>query len=201
MALGNIFRTVCILDLPNSVEATINKYIQASSTIPAVDYAAVVTEVATWYDDMLGDMESSIGEATTSPGIVVYHVDDATGDETVLDTAAITFNPAATGGVLPLGVAALLSAQVFQDRGVIKYFFPAIADNLIDADGDFTATVLTDLALAGVEMLVGPNAVNGINFATGSWNRSTLTFKDVGSSAVAHATPAYQRRRKPGVGS
>lgn len=201
MAIGQIFRTVQEVSLPEGVQATLNKYIRADSTIPAVDYPTLVANCATWWDQMLGHMESSITTLATSGAMTVYHVDDANGDETILDDDVITFNPSAAGGMSPHGACALLSGQVFQDRGVCKLYFPGIADNLLTNEGLWNGTVLADLALAGVQFLVGPNAVNGINLEVGSWSKATLTFKPIGTSATAQAIPAYQRRRKPGVGS
>jgi len=201
MAIGTIFRTVQELSLPEGVQATLNKYIRADSTIPAVDYPTLVGNCATWWDDILGHMESSITTLASAGNMTVYHVDDATGDETVLDDATITFNPSAAGGMSPHGAAALLTGQVFQDRGVVKLFFPGIADNLLTNEGLWNGTVLADLALASVPFLLGPSSVNGVGIDVGSWSRSNLVFKPIGTSATSHATPAYQRRRKPGVGS
>jgi len=200
MAIGTIFRTVLELSMPEGVTATLNKYIRAESQIPSVDYPDLVANVATWWDEIMGHMESSIATNVSAEQVVVYHVDDATGDETVLDDATITFNPSASGGLAPHGAAALLTAQVFQDRGVLKLFFPGIADSLLSAEALWNGTVLADLALAGVPLLLGPNDVNGVDLEAGSWNGDNQVFKPIGTSATASAIPAYQRRRKPGVG-
>lgn len=201
MTIGNIFRTVQEISLPEGVQATLNKYIKADSTIPEIDYPTLVANCATWWDDIMGHMESSITTLASAGNMTVYHVDDVTGEETILDDATITFNPSAAGGMSVHGACALLTGQVFQDRGVVKLFFPGIADNLLTNEGLWNGAVLADLALASVPFLLGPSAVNGVGIDVGSWNRKDKVFKRIGTSATSHAIPAYQRRRKPGVGS
>ncbi|AXH78816.1 MAG: hypothetical protein [Circular genetic element sp.] len=200
MGIGNVFRTVAVINMPQSQVATLNKYIKADSTISSADYDELVTNVGLWYEDVFGRFDSEILAAVSLDVAEVYHVDDVTGEETILDDVDIDVTFSGSGDFTPHGAAVLISCQVFQDRGVLKWFIPGMMGARLDGVGNWDSVIATQGLLAVLDMLTAPDAVNGIDLDVGSWNSTTKTFKPVGSSGTVNLIPAYQRRRRPGVG-
>ena len=201
MAFGNIFRTVCIINMPNGVEATINKYVAAITNGSNAEYDLLLAQVATWYDGLSGIVENLTSTLVTYDTVKLYLVDDATGQEVFYDQATLTPTPQNTSEMLPSFNAALIAVPTVEGRGILKWFLPGIGRNMITADGLFSATAMVDLALAATHLLTGLPASGSITAAPIGWNRNTLTSTSMGSSSYSLNIPSHVDRRQVGVGS
>lgn len=200
MAIGTIWRTVGVIDMPDGTIATNNQYLLSSGTIGIADYTELKDEVRGWYNRMYDDISANSSSAADPREVEVYSVDNLTGEEISIGIAALTQNFLGIGDMCPHGVAGLITAKVDAGRGTSKMFFPAIDGDDLTGSGTLSASYVTALAAAATEWLTGPLDVQAITLTPITWNPTTKTHKVVGTVAIASDVPAYQRRRKPGVG-
>lgn len=100
---------------------------------------------------------------------------------------------------LPVGVAPLIQASTTDAhaRGR-KYLIPMLETAL--EGGTWETAVLTALAAAAADWIT-TYIGNYAEWAPGVWQEATEAFKQFSGTATVNSVPAYQRRRKPGVGS
>lgn len=105
------------------------------------------------------------------------------------------------GDPLPSGVAALITLPTLAGRTRGRKFFPGFTE-ASTSGGRFTAGTLTGLGLAAAILLttVGPvSGQVGLNYVVVSEGVGSFLHR-YPISANVNAIPAYQRRRKEGVG-
>lgn len=200
MAVGQIFRSTYIIDAPQGTEAHQVKYVRADSTIAVADYGTLMDNIRDWWDDMATDM-GTVTHTNMSPrNVEIFTVDDATGQEVSIGTRSVADPFGGAGDMNAHGIAALATARVVGGRGVAKTFWPGIQAGNLEAEGGWDGGMITDLASLITTWLTGPAAVGGTNIVPITWNDQALTYKVIGNVGIASNLPAYQRRRKPGVG-
>jgi len=175
----------------NIFHAQNNSGVTKTDTDTLDDWKAYLDSV---YNDPVVDISDT---ATISP-YEIFLIDGVTGDSTPIGTRSPALQPIHNSELLPHGVAALINADLSgTGRGSGKKFFPYYAENS-SGDGLWVTTTLTRLALAAAAYLLDFGGVSGSDWGTGTWTQ-LKGFRDL-VSAVARDIPAYQRRRKPGVG-
>lgn len=92
----------------------------------------------------------------------------------------------------------LLKSEFPKVRGV-KYV-PAISEDQIE-DGEMTAPALANMALLLIEYATSIDAFGSAELVPGVPSKSLLTFVPFLDTGIIESIPAYQRRRKPNVGS
>lgn len=105
-----------------------------------------------------------------------------------------------TGEAASAGVAAYIQATSERTKSLGKKYLPGLDETMI-TDGKLNATAIAKLALLLAEYIevvpVGTSAM----LAPGVLSRVTQTFQEFTGAGYITDIPAYQRRRKPGVGS
>jgi hypothetical protein len=116
-------------------------------------------------------------------------------------TTSIVFVPASIGDPLPSGVAALIRAKTYVSKVEGKKYLPGLSE-LSQTAGLWVAGVLSDLALVAVQWISGFDDLSDStsHWYPGVWSLKTLDFQSFAPDAVIPDVPAYQRRRKQGVG-
>jgi hypothetical protein len=108
---------------------------------------------------------------------------------------------ASIGDPLPSGVAALITVATDTSRVMSKKYIPGLSE-LGQTAGLWVAGVLTHLAAVGLAWRnghVGTHTTD-TSYFPGVWSLKTGGFKLLTGSAEVADVPAYQRRRKAGVG-
>jgi hypothetical protein len=98
-------------------------------------------------------------------------------------------------------VAALITWNTYVSKVQGKKYFPGMSEGSQTA-GLWIATVLSHLASVAVEWISGFNGLtdSDSHWYPGVWSLKTLSFQSFGTSGQIPDVPAYQRRRKAGVG-
>lgn len=164
------------------------------------DDGDVVDDAVSWVGLMFAEVVGLISDECDGSQVQVYKYDSGDDDFDEVGTAPWTWNPTATDHQLPRGVAALLNAKtVDPDVQGKKYIGGFTEGGLVD--GLWPGTTITDLATFGDEWVVPfTGAVSGADWSPGVWSpKHTDIFLFSGQNIVP-AIPAYQRRRKRGVG-
>lgn len=105
----------------------------------------------------------------------------------------------ASGDPLPPGVAALVNFTTAVPNVQLRKFLPAPAESAGGTDGQWNSTTITALTVFGATMLIDYVGTFG-GFRYGYLSPKTSSFV-LPNGAIIPDEPAYQRRRKRGVGS
>lgn len=196
-----ILRVVPSLILPDNVVAQNVFYCRFNDDGSSTDEEDVSDDAVDWVDDIYGEMSSAISTDLTPDICKVYFYDSVGEDWDELGSSLLSFTPSASGDPLPHGTAALVHAlSTDPDVRASKYFA-----GFTEAHHDslrWTAGTLTQLANAGLEW--GADHIGGATGATfnpGVWSIRLGAFLLLNQDLIVNAIAAYQRRRKPGVGS
>lgn len=114
--------------------------------------------------------------------------------------AVVTFTPGSIGDALPSGVAALLTAYTDVSKVVGKKYLPGMSE-LAQTAGLWVVGVLSAMLQSGI-VWITPFALDPVQEGTlwpCVWSKKTTSAKSF-TGIGARDVPAYQRRRKQGVG-
>lgn len=113
-------------------------------------------------------------------------------DLSIPGTAGVSVSPAAVAGYF------YASTTVPKARG--SKYVPAISESVIDA-GVFNATGITELSLMLIGYLADLVSGGSARLVPGVLSRPLEAFVEFTAQGLVNDVPAYQRRRKPNVGS
>ena len=197
--VGGIIRSVISFAAPNA------------SVAQLVFWHQLFTDVAA-ESDVLDDMSSSFQAnfltnwalmASDLAEAFLFEVDEMNVDGTVkndLGADEISVFGDVAGELLPAGVAGYLQVDSEQNKAKGKKYVPFMTETQVD-DGVWNATTLARLASAMVNYLNPVGITGGGNMLPGVLSRPLVQFYLFTGSGYTTDTPAYQRRRKPNVGS
>lgn len=113
----------------------------------------------------------------------------------------VVFTPESIGDPLPSGVAALITAYTYVSKVIGKKYLPGLSE-LGQTAGLWVAGVLSHMLASGVEWISGFDDVadSTSHWYPGVWSLKTVGFQSFAPSVATRDVPAYQRRRKAGVG-
>ena len=196
-----ILRVVPSLVLPDNVVAQNVFYCRFNDDGTSTDEQDVADDAVEWVDDILDEMSSATSDDVTPDICKVYFYDAVNDDWDELGSDLLTFTPTATGDPLPHGTAALIHAETTDpDVRASKYFTLFSEDHHTALR--WTSGVLTQLANAGVQWSTDHvGSTTGATFNPGVWSIRLGAFLLLNQDIIINAIAAYQRRRKPGVGS
>lgn len=159
---------------------------------------ATLDDWKAYLDSIHDDSIVEIADTATLEPYEIFLIDTITGDSTPIGTRSPAEQPSSIGEILPQGVAALFNAELTgTGRGSGKKFLPYLTEASND-EGVWIAVTLARLVLGAAAYLLDFGGVGGNDWKTGTWTLAK-GFREL-VSAVARDIPAYQRRRKPGVG-
>lgn len=164
------------------------------------DPADIVQDAVSWAEDLYFNITGASSNAMDGSQVQVYEYDSIDDDWDEVGTSAFVWNPTATSDQLPRGVAALINLKTSDpDVSGKKYIGGLIEDD--SNQGLWNAAVLADILSLAVDWyasFVGTDS--GATWTPGVWSPTHTVFKTALPSVVIPAIPAYQRRRKRGVG-
>jgi hypothetical protein len=200
VADGAILRIVASLLFPESVIAQNVFYAVFTDTGTSDDEQDVVDDLATWIEAVYDTINAQISDLVALTGLKVYVYDSIDDDWDEVGDAVLTDAFEAASEMLPHGVAYLCHAKTTDPDVQASKFIGGMAEQTSE-DGTWSSSTMTNFALFGAEWVgtfVG--GITGADFAPVVWSTAQGVAKLFSGTIILNATPAYQRRRKPGVG-
>lgn len=160
----------------------------------------IVDDALAWADNMYANFVTSIADTCDGSQVQVYKYDALDDDWDEVGTDPWTWTPSNLDSELPRGVSALVNLKTTDpDVSGKKYVGGWTEAGL--TDGLWPALILSQLLSFGMDWydpFVG--GTSGASWAPGIWSVVDTVFKLAGSTVIIPTIPAYQRRRKRGVG-
>jgi len=172
----------------------------AQATPHAIADLTVLTAVGVWLTDLLAPM---------APHIVVDCVIDVCQVYKKIGTlwnlvgpAPVIFTPGSIGDPLPSGVAALVTAYTPTSKVIGKKYFPGLSE-VGQTAGLWIGGVLSAMMQSGLVWIntFDCDPPSEGRFYPGVWSLKKVAFVGFAPSLSTRDVPAYQRRRKQGVGT
>lgn len=163
--------------------------------------ATALSQVGTWFEDNWLTQWASLADSNAKAFLL--EMDILNGDGTVdrnVGTYDLDESGDLTGDILPGGVAGYMQADTERTGSRGRKFVPFIGEDFA-TEGLWTAGALGILADMLTDLLE-PIIINLLtDFVPGILSRVDESFHEFIGSGYATNVPAYQRRRKPNVGS
>lgn len=161
----------------------------------------VLDDVKDYIDDILTEWALLAADSVETTLIQVYEYDTVDDDWDEVGIRVPTIDGSLAQDMLPHGVAAFTQGRTLDPDVSGSKYWPGFTE-VSQADGRWTGGVVLgigDIAVAWVDAQVG--AASGATLTPGVWSVVETNFHPFNGIVVVNALPAYQRRRKPGVGS
>ena len=187
------------INLPGDVVAVNVYYFLSDFTAPQAK-EDVVDECAAWIEVLYNTLIGKIYEDVSLGEMTLYEWNDILVQWDNRGTGAPTRTFTVTTDMLPHGVAALVRAYTTEPRTIGRKYIPGVCE-IDQMDGTWVAGMLTALAGFG-DAWNNDITINGSNWLrVGVWSTVTKAVFRLSGVEVVLASPAYQRRRRPGVGT
>lgn len=164
------------------------------------DEADVIDDLVTWVEDMYTTLNAQITHLVDGSQVQVYRWDAVGGDFDEVGSDPWTWTPSQATEALPYGVAGLLNAKSVDADSSAKKYLGGICEGS-SVDGVWETVMLAAMVNFGgewVQSFVG--AITGATFNPGVWSVKDSLLNAFVATVIIPTTPAYQRRRKQGVG-
>lgn len=164
------------------------------------DEADVLDDMLTWVDDMYTHIAGWLSDEIDGSQVQVYKWDAVGTDWDEVGSEVWTFAGTSVNDQMPRGVAALLNAKTTDPDVNGKKYIPGTTDGN-SGDGLWVAGYLAALVDFGAEWVVPfTGLVSAADFDPGIWSVVQEALYAMSLTVVIPTIPAYQRRRKRGVG-
>lgn len=161
---------------------------------------AIVNTVRIFTEDQWADHWSALADAQSVLQDMVVQIVNLDGTvERNLADEDIAISGTQPGGVAPAAASGLLAAPTSVPTAVGRKYVPYPSDDHIDG-GAFDASAIANLVLLAFEWVQILSVAGGGNLTPGVIRRTAEAFEPFLNTANLETIPAYQRRRKPGVG-
>lgn len=167
---------------------------------PPYDEVDITDDAEDWLDDMFANLTTVMSDEIDGNSVIVYEYDSGDADWDEVGHNTWGFDPTAASEQIPRGAAGLVRLWTTDADVQGRKFIPGLVEsNLVDGlfDGGLT-TALLAFALDWLTPFVG--AASGATFTPGVWSVVGIVFKAAVDHYATSTIPAYQRRRKRGVG-
>lgn len=200
VADGAILRIVASLLFPESVIAQNVFYAVFADTGASNDDQDVVDDLAEWLEDAYTLIAGFIDTSVSLTDIKVYNYDSIDDDWDEVGAASIGLAFTGTTDMLPHGVAYLLHAKTTDPDVQAAKFIGGFTEGG-QADGIWLSSINTVMATWAADWVTAfVGTATGGDFSPGVWSVAQQVFKVFNGVINLNSIPAYQRRRKPGVG-
>lgn len=159
----------------------------------------VVADMKDWMERLLAPIATHVVVSCDVTGASIYQKVGNLWN--LVGTTSVTFTPGSAGDPLPSGVAALITWNTYVSKVQGKKYFPGLSESGQTA-GVWVSGVLSALASVAVQWISGFNGLSDsdTHWYPGVWSLKKLAFQSFGTAGQIPDVPAYQRRRKAGVG-
>lgn len=200
LSVGDILRVVAVMSwLDGDVLQNVFNVKIDGGTGP-FDVADVLDDMVDWLNNMYANFDSQMSDEIDGSECRVYIWDTVGEDWDEVGIEAFPFNPTAAGQQLPRGTALLINAKsINPDVNGKKYLGAHTEDSV--TDGLFTLGEVGRAADFAVDWFTDfTGLASAAEFDPGIWSPTYGVFYPMGEVAIIPSIPAYQRRRKNGVG-
>lgn len=160
----------------------------------------IVLDAISWAEDLYFNLTSVISDACDGSQVQVYEYDAIDDDWDEVGSGPFFWNPTGNTDQLPRGVAGLLNLKTTDPDVSGKKYVGGLVEGSV-TDGLWNAPTLADLLSFGVDWYAGfVGTDSGATWTPGIWSVVGTVFKQALEQLIIPAIPAYQRRRKRGVG-
>jgi hypothetical protein len=164
------------------------------------DNEDAIGDALTWIDDIYANLTTFTSDEIDGSQIQGYKYDVVGDDWDEFASENWTWAPADGNEQLPRGVSSLINLKTEDPDVSGKKYFGGQGENLLE-DGLWHANLITQLILAGVDWVTDfVGSETGASWAPGVWSPTNKAFYNAGTVMVIPFIPAYQRRRKRGIG-
>lgn len=198
-ATGEIVRVVIKYAMPNASEML--NVLHYALTAAGIDDDDLLDSMATWCTDVWADSWAEL--ASDDATVVSIGLDIVNTDGTVkrnIGTELIGVTGDDPGTNTSAGVAGYILANTSNPKARGSKYLPGITETALD-NGKFSAAAVGDLAAMLVIYLANITIPGGIVLEPGLLSKATAAFIPFVAAGLINDIPAYQRRRKPFVGS
>lgn len=196
---GVSIQAVQKINLPDGVEANNVFYFLCDFATPQ-DEDDIMDAIETFMENLYGEAAGIINEDCTIGPTIIYSWSGVLSEWTRLGERTPTRAFTQVGDRLPHGVSLLIRAYTTQARCIGRKYLAGLGEGS-QTDNEWTAATLASAADFAAAWIT-PRAIDASNeLLPGSFSTKTLACRPFTDEVVVLTMPAYQRRRRPGVGS
>lgn len=160
----------------------------------------IVDDALEWVEDMYANLVGNMSDEIDGSQIQVYVYDPIDDDWDEVGTSSWTFNPTAALEQLPRGVAALINAKTTDPDVNGKKYCGGLTEAAA-TDGLWSAGTITQLlGFAATWYTAFAGGTSGASWVPAIWSPTATNAFALSGDVITPTIPAYQRRRKRGVG-
>lgn len=160
----------------------------------------IVDDAEAWLDDMYANITARCPTELDGSEVRVYKYDTINDDWDEVGSGVWGWNPTAVDSQLPRGVAALINAKTIDPDVNGKKYIAGFTE-LQNVEGLWDAGPLASLVLFAVDWTTGfTGGTSGATWDPGIWSVVNTALYLMSGTEIIPTIPAYQRRRKQGVG-
>ena len=197
--IGEIFRATFNYTMPNASSAQ-NVFHWVLETATIEDFK-IFDEIARWAEDDWGGPWSDLAGDDAELESVKVDVVEVNGTIVrAVGLAIIGLSGGQAGGVVSAAVSAYMLLKTVRPKVRGSKYVPGVADTRVDS-GSLDAMGLAELAFLLIEYATTLLPEGASELIPGVPSRSLGVFQPFLDTGLIENIPAYQRRRKPNVGS
>lgn len=200
ITVGEILQIVAVIQwLDGDIMQNVFNAVVSGSGGPFTE-ADVVDDMEEWMDEVFANITGRVSDECDGSEVRVYVYDPIDDDWDEIGTNAWVWDPSAAGEQLPRGVSSLINCKTADPDVNGKKYFGGFTET-DSSDGLWDAAHLTAMGLTGLDWITAfVGSTSGADFTPGVWSPTRTNFLQMSGQIVIPTIPAYQRRRKQGVG-
>jgi hypothetical protein len=161
----------------------------------------IVDDCVDYADNLYANFTTDVSALLDGSQVQVYKYDSGDDDWDEVGTGIFTWNPTAAPDQLPRGVAGLVQARTSNPDVQGKKYIGGFTEAAV-TDGLFTSNSMTNMIAFAADWVTDfIGSASSAEFNPGVWSPTDLILYLMSESYGANLIPAYQRRRKRGVGA
>lgn len=200
ITVGDVLKVVAVLQwVDGDIMQNVFNVIVAGSGGP-YDDADVVDDMLEYVENMYAEIVTGVTDDLDGSEVRVYIRDFVDDDWDEVGSVPWVFNPSDTDEYLPRGVAGLINVKTSDpDVNGKKYIGGLTESGAVDGlVGNGLLVLYAAFAVEYVTLFAG--TTSSADFMPGIWSPTRGNFFYMSGAIIIPAIPAYQRRRKQGVG-
>lgn len=197
---GDILRIVAVMAwLDGDIAQNVFNAVVTGGGSPFSD-ADIVADAKAWLDSMYATMTGEISNQIDGSEVRVYVYDSVDDDWDEVGSDTWGWNPSETNEPVPRGVSILINAKTLDPDVSGKKYLAGMTIQDID-DSLLTPAIVANAVLFAAEWYSGfVGGTSGADWVPGIWSPTRTSFLALNGTILVPTIPAYQRRRKQGVG-
>lgn len=164
------------------------------------DDGDIVDDAVDWAQTMFANLTTFQSDEIDGSQVQVYIYDPVDDDWDEVGSASFPYNPTGAADQMPRGVAGLINAKTLDPDVSGKKYVAALMENNAD-HGLWSAGLITGLANFAADWTgLFTGGTSGASWVPGVWSQKQTNLRAMTGDVIIPSIPAYQRRRKQGVG-